>query len=176
MELGSVIFGLLAVACFVVPVIYLQRVKKIEREKVLKEFLLLAEQEQLRISTFDFWNHAFAIGIDTHKNKLFFFKKEEGKAKKMLIDLSEVEKCSLINISRLVNDSRVVDYLGIAFAFKNAKFPEKNLYFYNKEESLSVNDELQLSGKWKDIITAHLQTLPVQTATVKVLSNTRTAA
>ena len=176
MDLGSAIFGLLAVACFVVPVIYLQMVKKNERKKFLKEFLQLAEQEQLKISAHDFWNHSCAIGIDTNKNKLLFLKKQEGNEQKVIIDLVEVEKCSLINISRNVNDNRVVDRLGLGFTFRNGKHPENSLDFYNKEENLSINDEHTLSEKWKATINEHLQARPESAKQIQLKNNTRSAA
>lgn len=77
MELGEVIFALIALACFIVPVIYLQRKNKQEKKKFLKEFLHLAEQEQLMISAHDFWNHNYAIGLDTNSDKLFYLKRKE---------------------------------------------------------------------------------------------------
>jgi hypothetical protein len=159
MDLGSAIFGLMALACFIVPVIYLQRRSSQERKKFLKEFIQAAEQQQLSISVHDFWNHGYAIGIDTNKHKLFYLVSKEGINQKQIIDLCEAEKCSLINMNRMVNDSKVIDRLALKFSFRNSKLPEKALEFYNKEETMAVNEEFQLAEKWVAIINAHLITL-----------------
>lgn len=115
MEPGEAVFGLAALACFIVPVIYLQRRNWLEKKKFLKEFLQLAGQQQLTISAHDFWNHTFAIGIGTTNDKLFFLKKQGDVDYKVLIDLSEVEKCTLLNINRNVNDSVIIDCLALGF-------------------------------------------------------------
>lgn len=157
MDLGSAIFGIFALACFIVPVIYLQRAKKKERTKFLKGFTDLAEQQQLSISEHDFWNHCFAIGIDTSKNKLFYLKKQKETEQKFLIDLSEVEYCRVNNINRSVNQDKIIERLELVFTFRNSKLPQKALEFYNKDETMALHDELQLIEKWKTNINSRLE-------------------
>jgi hypothetical protein len=164
MDLGSAIFGIFSLACFIVPVIYLQNVKKKEKKKFLQNFLQLAGQQQLTISQYDCWSHYYGIGIDSSKNKLFYLKKDKETEQKIIIDLSEVEKCFLINKNRNIQGSKVIDQLGLGFSFLHSRLPEKTLVFYNKEESMTVNDELQLSEKWKAIVNANLQ-VPRRSAT-----------
>lgn len=159
MELGSVIFGLLTLACFVVPVIYLKRASKKEKNKFLKNFIQLAEQQQLSISRHDFWNHSFAIGIDINKNKLFYFKKCGDLDQEVLIDLYEVESCRLNNINRNVNQNKVIDRLELVFTFRNPRLAQKTLVFYNKEETISLYEELAIIENWKTIINTHLETI-----------------
>lgn len=176
MELGEAIFGLAALACFIVPVIYLQRRNMLEKKKFLKEFLQLAGQQQLTISANDFWNHSYAVGIDTNKDKLFFLKKQEGVDYKVLIDLTEVENCSLLNINRTINDSLVIDRLALGFTFRNPKLAEKTLEFYNKEETMAVNDEYQLVEKWTTLINAHLQAIKTKSRDLKPTGSSVIAA
>lgn len=156
MEVGEVIFGLLALACFIVPVVYIQRRGRQEKKKFLKEFLQLAQQQELNLTTHDFWNHSYAIGLDPLKNKLFYLKKREGEEQQVVIDLAEIEKCRFINANRTVNGSRVIDRLALGFGFLNSGLPEKNLEFYTKEESMAVHDELALAEKWQELINSHL--------------------
>ena len=162
MEIGSIIMGLITLAFFIVPVIYLQKVKEKERKVFLKDFLVLAGQQQIAVAQYDFWNHCYAIGMDPVKNQLFYLKKREGKEQKVLIDLKEVEKCSFINLSRVVNENKIIDRLGLSFTFRNSKIPEKALEFYNNEESMSLDDEFQLLEKWKTLVDSHLQATPTR--------------
>ena len=176
MELGEAIFGLLALACFIVPVIYIQRRNKQEKKKFLKEFIHLAEQEKLIISAHDFWNHNYAIGLDANSHKLFYLKRKEGVDQQLVINLSEVEKCSLMNLNRTVNDSLVIDRLALKFSFRNSKLLEQVLEFYSKEETMAVNDEVQLSEKWRALITAHIEAMPPGKESLKLKETPKRAA
>ncbi|WP_152425248.1 hypothetical protein [Nafulsella turpanensis] len=162
MDLGSIIFGLFTLACFVVPVFYLQKLKKKEKKKFLKNFLDVAAQNGLVISQSDYWRHSYAIGIDSKANRLFYLKKRQGVEQKTVINLSEVVNCRLMNMSRKVNDSLVVDHVGLNLTFRNASMPEQTLEFYNKEESMGIDDELQLCEKWKAITDSLLQVTPTK--------------
>lgn len=157
MELGEAIFGLLALACFIVPVIYLQRRGKQEKKRFLKDFLQLAQQQELNLSMHDFWNHSYAIGLDSVKNKLFYLKKREGVEQKVVFDLAEIETCRFINANRTINGSRVTDRLSLEFAFLKSGLPVKILEFYTKEESMAVHDEIELAEKWMNLISSHLE-------------------
>lgn len=156
MSVGSIIFGLVALACFIVPVLYFQGKKKQESKKFIQQFLQLAEQQQLSISTHNSWNNRYAIGMDTQKQQLFYLKKQDNKDVISKIDLAEVEKCSLIKTQRNVGDSIVVDRLALGFSFRSSKQAEKALEFYSREVSMSINDELQLAEKWKGLINSAL--------------------
>jgi hypothetical protein len=168
MDLGSAIFGLITLACFIVPIVYLQITKKKEEKRFLKNFLDVAAQQGLVIAQSDFWNHSYAIGIDSKANKLFYLKKHEGVEQKTLVNLAEVVNCKLINVNRNVNDSRVVDHVGLSFTFRNVRMPEQTLAFYNREESMGIGDEIQLSEKWKAISDSGIQ-VPLQKNTSRTL-------
>ena len=176
MEPISVIIGIITLACFIVPVLYYQGVQKRKRKEFLKNFIGVAQQEQVMVTEYDFWNHGYAIGIDRVKNQLFYLKKKEGKEQKILIDLNVVDRCSLVNQNRLVGDNRTIDRLSLVFSYRNAKHPEKELEFYNKEESMSLNDELQLLEKWKSLVNTKLVELSGLTAKGMVEPPNRTAA
>ena len=152
MELGSVIFGLVALACFILPVLYYQGMKKKERNKFIQHFLQLATQQHLSISTNDSWNDRYAIGIDTQKQQLFYLKRQGDKDTTSTLDLAKVERCSLINDKRIVMESVIVDRLALAFNFRNPGQPEMILEFYLREESSPLNDEFLLAEKWKALI------------------------
>lgn len=158
MELGSLIFGIAALACFIVPVIYLQMSKNNEKKKFLKDFARLASsQHQLTLSQSDFWNHAYAIGLDKQKNKLFFQKKGSGTGPGEVIDLNKVSACRLNNKTRDMKDTRVIDVIQLSFSFRNTGQTEKHLRFFDKEEDMVVNQELALAEKWNAIINDHIK-------------------
>ena len=157
MDLISVIIGIISLAFFIVPVVYLQMVKKNEKKKFLDNFLLLAQQQQLNISEHDFWNHSYAIGLDDTNKKLFFLKTAGGTEQKISINIKEIEKCVLVNKSRIVDKSKVIDRLELVVTLRNVRQSEKTLEFYDREESMSVNEEVQLIEKWNKLINDRIE-------------------
>lgn len=156
MDILSALIGLGSLAFFIVPIVYLQMVKKKEKKKFQDKFLQLARENNANISILDIWNRSHAIGIDEAGNKLFFLKTGAGTDKKVLIDLAEAEKCKLVNKSRTVDNNKVIDHLELQITFKNPGAPEKVLEFYDREESMSVNEEYHLIEKWEKLISSRL--------------------
>lgn len=152
---------------FIVPFIYIQRSQQKGRQRLLKSFLALAGQQQLRISQHDVWNRRFAIGIDTDQSKLFYLKKQGEEDQTALIDLAQVESCEVGNINRETNGNRVVDRIELHLAFRHARRPHQAIEFYDRAESLSLNEELRLAEKWRAVVDASLQPPPPQSAKAK---------
>lgn len=158
MDLGSIIIGLICFALFVVPIIYIQSVQKNKSRKFFANFINLATQQQLVVAQSDLWKNCYAIGIDTKANKLFYLKKSADTEQKVLINLSEVESCSVVNINRNINNNKIIDRLELLISFHNNKLPKKALEFFNREDNQALNDELRLTEKWRNIINMNLET------------------
>lgn len=156
MDIVTVITGIASLAFMIVPVIYIQYVKKKERREFLGTFMNAAAKEQLVISQHEFWSHYYAIGLDITATKLFYLNKREDKEQKILLDLTEVASCSILNTNKTVDQSRIIERLELKFTFKNSRTPEKTITFFNKEESISLNDEVLLIEKWKTLINSKL--------------------
>lgn len=156
-DLTTTLIGLGLVALCILPIVYFYYVQKKERKKFLESFLSLTGQQQVNTSQYDVWGHYCALAIDTSANKLFYFKKQGDKEEKALINLAEVERCSVINTKRALNEDQVIDRLELALTFISSRQSEKVLSFYSKDEGPSLNGELQLVEKWKMIISAHLE-------------------
>lgn len=157
MDLISALIGIVSLAFFIVPIVYLQIMKKNGRKKFLNNFMLLGRQHQVNISQHDFWNHSYAIGLDETANKLFFLKTAANTEQKISINLSEVEKCKLVNKNRTIDNNKIIDSLELVLTFRNPGMPEKTLEFYDREESMSVNEEVQLIEKWNTLINSRLE-------------------
>lgn len=157
MDLDSAIIALVLLTLFIGPLAYYLVAQKKKRNIFLKEFIALAEQQKVKFSQLDVWGLYYGLGLDNSTNRIFYFKKRDGKENMVLIALSEVEKCHVNNINRTVNDTKVIDRLELVFKYRNAKFPDLSLEFYDNEESMSLNDELHLTEKWKAIINSSLK-------------------
>lgn len=79
-------------------------------------------------------------------------------------------------MNRTVNDSLIIDRLALKFSFRNSKLSDQVLEFYNKEETMAVNDEVQLSEKWKAMINAHIEAMPPRKESFKLKGTPKRAA
>jgi hypothetical protein len=162
MEIGPLLVGIATIVLVVAPFVYLHKAQKNKELRFLNAFLALAEKQSLKITQHEIWNMVYAIGVDPQSKKLFYMKRMGDKELTILIDLSEVEKCRVVNRSRSMKtshgSSKVIDRLDLGFVNKNHQKPEKYLEFFNGDESLSLRGELPLIEKWCGIINAHLKT------------------
>lgn len=154
MELQSIIIGVLCLAVFIVPIFLLQ---KRQSGKSLQDYSDMAAKQGLSILKNEFWDPCYALGVDPDKKMLFYTKKHEEGYDQVLIDLSQVEKCTVSNISREVKGDKVIDNVGLLLTYRlGLKLSPTYLEFYNKEETLNLNEELLLAKKWEAIIGSFL--------------------
>ena len=120
----------------------------------------MAEKNAGKINEHDIWNNS-VIGIDTNAHKLFCVKEATGNQLQQEINLVEVQKCRLNNVSKTVNTpdgkQTLIEKLELIFIYHDHSKPETFLEFYNsKLDNLSINEEFALTGKWLEIINLEL--------------------
>jgi hypothetical protein len=150
----------MVVLIFVVPSIwmYLSRMKSEKQFK--KKLFNFAESMNSTISELDFWKKS-AIGIDKTLHKLFYIRITNSEEYKKEIDLTEIQKCRVLNASRSMNNRNgnftAIDKLELIFTYRDKNKSEIALEFYNPiHDSLSLAGEVQLIEKWLRIVDAEL--------------------
>lgn len=156
MDLVTTLIGLAFVVLTILPFVYFYFSQKNKTKKFLNSFFSLAEQHQVKVVQHDVWSNYAAIGLDPTSKKLFYYKNCGGDEQQALINLADVEKCSVINKKRLHNEDQVIDRLELVFTFRNAGLAQKTITFYSKDESMTHNGELQLVEKWRVLVISHL--------------------
>ncbi|HEY4650466.1 MAG TPA: hypothetical protein VIG72_03585 [Pontibacter sp.] len=157
MKLQEIIVVLIIAALFIVPMAYFRTKQKRKTRGILNALSQL-NGLNLSITEFDSWNDIYAIGLDKVQKKLVYTK-NSGKGKiQQVIDLTTVTRCELISNYQDVNGNRVFEAIKLQVAFSNPNQQEIALEFYSNQNSLSVNEELQLATKWQNIVKAQLQT------------------
>ncbi|MEX2345162.1 MAG: hypothetical protein WD604_06070 [Balneolaceae bacterium] len=152
-EMSSVIIGLCFLAVFFIPIMYSQRVQKAKNKKIYNLFMDAAKSHQLTISEYDVLDEHSVIGLDNHQNMLLFLRHANGGSERVLVDVSKIESCKMINLSRSPGKHiTVVDRLGIRLTFKKGKIPEKQLLFYEGTHGEPLGNEYFLTKKWIRII------------------------
>jgi ABC-type glycerol-3-phosphate transport system permease component len=160
MKSGMIIMIGMIVFIFVIPSIWIY-ISSLKKEKQLKNKLFqLAATNSCAISEFDFWKNS-AIGLDKSRQRIFYVRDIKSKEEMKEVDLSEIQKCRVVNASRSLHNKNgnytAIDRLELMFTFRDKNKPEVGLEFYNTtHDSLSLAGEVQLVEKWSEIVDKEL--------------------
>lgn len=154
MNSQEILISLVIVCLVTIPFIIVKMRSKRKANQILSS-LSDIDGQQLTISQYDQWNHRFAIGIDTSRKKVAYLKQQETGDKKVLIDLEQVEKCTLSSLFHDANNNRIFEHIAVELTLKGAKSPALMLEFYSSKESFTLDMELMLAQKWVEIINTH---------------------
>lgn len=143
-------------ACFFVPIFYLEVYKKRASKKFEKKFSDLALTHNITLSKFNSWRNLYAIGIDYKKGYLLYLNNENDQGDIRLIKLSEVSRCRIFKKENIIKsqkpDFKVITNLGIVISYLNSSKPELKLEFYRDENGNTLGDEINMAEKWAGLI------------------------
>jgi hypothetical protein len=157
----SAIIVLGIIALIALPFFLNSFFKKSKELKFLKEFSNLAEKEKVVISQKELWRNCYAIGIDNNSRKILYMNKRKDNSENISIDLSEVEKCRIVNINKTVKNydgrSNLSDRIELVFTLRKSDLPEKVLEFYDNAEFMPTENDQSHAENWLQIITSNLK-------------------
>ena len=99
MDLGTAIIGAISIAIFALPFVLYNRGNKKREKGFLQSLSKIALQNSCQISQHEIVGNS-AIGIDETRNYVFFYHQVADKATEQFADLSEMQNCKVINISK----------------------------------------------------------------------------
>jgi hypothetical protein len=163
MDLTAIISSIALVALITIPFIIHHLRRKKKENKFLMEVISLTGNKNVKISHKEFWRDGYAICMDDNSRKIVYRNSHKEKGENAIIDLSEVEKCRIVNKSRKVNNPTgnniITDRLELVFTFRRADLPEKVLEFYDSSVFLTADGELPLIEKWLGIVNSNMEPL-----------------
>jgi hypothetical protein len=149
MDLSMIIPGFLILASVVVPIVYLNGSKTRAEKKLVKVAHGFAAFHNFNVSQYEVYQNIM-LGIDENAAKLFYVNQKKGETIKMAINLSEMDKCSIVETK---NNNQAIDRLEWVFANKNPSKAAVVLEFYNaKTTNFSLGEEADLLRKWQEIV------------------------
>ncbi|WP_439882742.1 hypothetical protein ACSX1A_06135 [Pontibacter sp. MBLB2868] len=155
MDLQTLLIGLGVLMFAIAPIFYFQRKHRNEQNETRIHLDRLGRAQGLSFSVYEFWGSGYAIGLDTSKKVLCYVDSVANEEKPTFINLAEVEKCTVINEHRTINDNRVIEQIKLDFTLKNSR-THQSLLFYDREANLNFTNELVLAEKWKATVNARV--------------------
>ncbi len=155
MELSSTVIGIVCIILFFVPIYFLSRSGASKRKQRLSALLALSEKNGLRLSAKEAWND-YTIGIDDASRRMVFIKNTEEDHQEVLIDLKDIARCNVNNVSREVKTGggiqRIIERIELQFFHKKAELPPVSVEFYDGKKQMQLSGELQLAEKWAALV------------------------
>jgi hypothetical protein len=162
MDIVSALIILGITIIIVLPFVFVSLHKKQKNRKYLKHFNSLAEKENIVISQRELWDKYYVIGLDASSKKILYTNRRKEKPEEIIIDLNEVEKCRIANISKTYKgqsgEDKVSDRLELVFTFLKSGIPEKSLEFYDSDSFMPNEKEISNIENWLQIIRSNLKT------------------
>lgn len=159
-DLYSVVIGVIALASFIVPIVYIEYYKNRDSRKLTEHFTKAAQEKSLRLSQFDVWHGRYAIGLDTRAKTVIYLYKRNGKEEVVLLDLTELKRCRISkeeDVSETGERSRrAPTRIDLRIGYLNPHKNDVTLEFYHRENGDTVRDELILAEKWSEIVRSKL--------------------
>ncbi|MDD3722623.1 MAG: hypothetical protein PHW92_09060 [Lutibacter sp.] len=159
MNSGTAITGVILIAIFMLPFIFMLNGRKKKKKKLLESILTLANNHNCKISQQEI-SEEFAIGLDERANQLFFFKKIKDKEVAQHVNLDEIKSCKVIktehNIGNKSDNYKTIDKLDLHFSFLDKKNPDTSFTLYDVEENYGLDGEIQMIEKWSNIVNDRL--------------------
>lgn len=163
MSLGLII-GVAAILALTVIVIFsTSKSKKEKKIKFLDPLNELANRDGSHISHYDIWSES-VIGIDEINCKVFVIRKTSGLEAEKVINLNEIFRCRVAEISRVSGpkegNMKAFDRIDLVFMSKEKSKPDAIVEFYNSNtDRLTLAGELQLAEKWCVLVNRQLDAI-----------------
>ena len=163
MDLESSFILLIMLLLCAIPILIINRKKRIKERQFLQTLFDLAEKRGCKITDYDKWDHT-AIGIDKVARRLFYIRKTSDLEFAKEVVLSQIHKCRFIDTNRMVYSrgisQKITERLELVLTERDYQKPELTLEFYNSiYDSLALRDEIQLAKKWSEIVNSEISSL-----------------
>jgi hypothetical protein len=163
MSLSTILFLVILGIAVTVPFILMKRNNMKATAALLKQVSDYASQINAELTEYQVLNGQ-VIALSAASKSIIFFKQCKGKAIASHVYLHEVERCYVDRPSRSSVDGRFSSIAKIALRFVFAdRRPEVAFELYDIEvDGLSIDGELQMAEKWREIVNAQLLVMRVR--------------
>jgi len=159
MDTTTMIIGAVVIALCMLPFVIMGSNKKKRKAQLLKSLSEIAAGHDCKITRHEFFDQ-FIIGLDDAGSYAFFLKKSKDDEVSEYVDLSVVQKCKVVNSSRVAGGNVIItDKVELSFLSVDKKNPDKKFELYTSEESMQLTGELQLAEKWAEEVNLLLKAI-----------------
>lgn len=161
MDSKIIIGGAFAILIIILYVISSRNKRK--REKMFIGILSDLVGNNSRISMYDIWGSSI-IGADESINHVFFIKNIFDDETFQSIQLPEILKCKVNEVSRTVSIKgsgiKAIEKVELVFIYLDKNKPDSVIEFYNQDTGkLDLSGEFQLAEKWNKLLNESISSI-----------------
>lgn len=162
MDTSFVIVCLIVVGLVSIPYFLFGLAGQSEKKNMKAKINQIIEKNNLSVSQSENWGNTY-IGLDTNHRKILFLKILASENLEQLLDLDIINGCQIMEKRKAIkiNDKKelLLEKLDLEVTFKNNE--HRFLNFYDRDQMIQEDLELQRIQKWKNILIDHLSKVPV---------------
>jgi len=151
MDPQTTLLTALMIAVTIAPFAISGYLKRTSTNRLLKSLQELAIGSSCKITDYEVCGN-YIIGMDDHKQVMFFIQKRENDAYKATIVLSKLLQCKKVNESRTVKDNgsnyTVVERIALHFIFNERTMPDQQLELFTLSSNSKPSGEIQSMDRW----------------------------
>lgn len=155
LDLGTAIIGGITMLVIVVPIYMMMRERKKKEKLILRSLLEIATQKKCTIDHHEILG-TNAIGIDENNQMVFFYRQTEDQIIEQFVDLKAVEDCKVVTTHRTISNKgvkeKLLERLDLRFVPSVQGESEIKFEFFNADDNVQLNGELQSAEKWSQLI------------------------
>ena len=155
LDLGTAIIGGITIMIIVIPIFMILRGRKKKEKMILRSLLKIASQKNCAIDQHEVFG-SNAIGIDEKNKKVFFYRETEDQIKEQFVDIGAIENCKIVkthsNVRNKGVNEKVLERLELSFVPSVKNNGEIKFEFFNADDNIQLNGELQSAEKWSELI------------------------
>ncbi len=155
MDISTTLIGLVMLALFVVPIWYAVQKESTENKYFLKTFMEEARKESLNITAYDRLHHAL-IGVDRTAQKVLFAEINDEQITTRVVNLDGLKSCAVFEVSSTKKTKhgkeKVIGGIDLQFVYFDPKRADVFVRFYDGQNDLAPDGEMQLAEKWNTLL------------------------
>lgn len=159
-DTGSAIVGAIIITLCVLPFIIIQRTQMNKKKQILLSLFKIGEQHQCQITEYEALGD-FAIGIDSSKDFVCFYKNGKDQVTEQFVNLNGIKNCKVITANKTFRNKAGIQHeiekLELGFSPIARNEPEIKMEFFNSDHNMQLRGELQSIEKWVTLINQRLK-------------------
>ncbi|TYB77472.1 hypothetical protein ES677_00280 [Bizionia gelidisalsuginis] len=158
MELGMTIISATLLLLIIVPLTLMQLKKRNKEQLLLKSLKTLSNQQNCKLTKYDVTSD-FAIGLDQATKTLFYYKNTVLENISKHVNLSQFLDCEVLEVrqNNTRNKQGDIENLNLVLHPIDKNGTVETLKIYNSKENYQLNGEVDLTKKWKDLISLSIK-------------------
>jgi hypothetical protein len=151
MDKGTAIIAIVMIAICVLPFVLIGVVRKMKKKQILNAISNVAKQENCTITDYEV-SGDFILGIYENEKTSFFFKYLKDKKLTRNINLNDIKSCEVKTTNRNYQSGGenylVIEKIEMNFLPVDSSKPYFLVEFYNEDEHIQLNEEVQIVETW----------------------------